>query len=739
MLFNIFLGCSVFFITNFSLLYASHLLVRRFLPHAPPSARVVAIGLLFYSFIIIIFQALSPFHAITKTGVTVSCLLLALACHFKWGKKRDLEADFEPVRSWIRDGLASRWAVLLIVCGFVVLLSFSRALLMPPLAWDCLTYHLTFAALWIKKGTLLLFNAPDQIHICAHLPINGEMFAAWLLLPFCKDLMVNTMNFPIILLGGISCYAIARELGLTRKEAGFAPALICFAPVIYSPITTAYVDSATFAFCSASALFTLRYLRGGLFSDNFLALAAAGILLGIKYTVIPIVALIFIAVALKTIFQVSYGGFFKKLILVLLGLIILSTLGGRQYIRNTVEAENALYPLPLTILNHKIAEGWSKAEQVNEWVSQYEKKYGWDKLNWWEREYRKFCYKPLRWWDRGYRESGYPSLTAGPKFLLLFILACISLFMRPHHVSKGCWCFLSILWIVPIILFYADTSASAARRGYWADECIRFLSPSLALLTTQGLVVVKKMSRYFRQVDFFLVALISWDLLYVNKTHSWEVELRYPLVVVMIPLLVVLFWSVRGKSKLFSPKEGTLLSSAELPKGGIFTIKRGVVGAIGFMCLVGGLYLLQSYRDNTRYAYYRGHSDLGGIPRTLVGGWEFLDKLEEKKTIAMTVGWSPPGHNWFFYPLLGRWLQNEIVYISARHRGEIPTRVHRGLLRGDDFSIWHYNLRKERVDYIFVAAPWPTELGWMLQYRNEFQLVFSEKYCRIFKYTGGKT
>ena len=157
MLFNTFVGCATFLITNSSLLYTSHLLIRRFLPNVPASVRLVSTGILFSSFIILIFQILSPFHAISKSWVTLSCLLLALVTHFTWGKLRNIRAEIEPIKSWIRDGLSSRWAALLVICGVAVLLSLSRALLMPPLAWDCLTYHLTSAALWVKKGTLLLF------------------------------------------------------------------------------------------------------------------------------------------------------------------------------------------------------------------------------------------------------------------------------------------------------------------------------------------------------------------------------------------------------------------------------------------------------------------------------------------------------------------------------------------------------------------------------------------------------
>lgn len=742
MLFNTFFGCIVFLITNTSLIYTSHLLVRRFLPNAPPSVRLVAIGLSFYSLIILIFQALSPFHAISRTWVTISCLLLASVSHFIWGNQRNLQADLEPIRSWIREGLTSRWAALLIICGFVVLLSLSCALLMPPLAWDCLTYHLTFAALWIKKGTLLLFKAPDKIQ-CAHFPINGEIFASWLLLPFHNDLMVNTMNFPITLLGGISCYAIARELGLTRKEASFAPALICFAPVIYSQITTEYLDSAVFTFCSASVLFTLRYLRRGNLYDGLLSLVAVGILLGIKYTGIPVVGLIFLATTIKTISLVRHSGLFKKLGLILLGLIILCTLGGRQYIRNTIEAGNPFYPLTVKISHHEIFEGWSKQEQMNEWVSEYEKGAGLDKYSLWEREYRKFCYK---------------TLTGGPKFLLFLILALISLFTRPKEISKEAWYFLAVMWIIPIVLYYADTSANAAREGPWIDLSVRYLSPYIALFTIQGLVVIQKISKHFRKIDFFLMALVAWDLLHVRKTHIWEVAVLYPFIILIIPLIITLFNLVLEKSKLSAPKEEAFCNSygsnspqsvgwrklifkhsliSTIPSRLCGTItKQWAVYALGFIVLIGGLYFLQKYRDNTRYTYYRGHLDLHSFPRNFVNGWEFLDQPDEKSTIAMTMGWKPPGGKWFLYPLLGRCLQNDIVYISAKYKWEVPTWFHRGLLRGNDFSIWLYNLKKKKVNYILVQTPWPIELRWIQRHQDEFQLVFSDKNCKIFKYIG---
>ena len=154
---------------------------------------------------------------------------------------------------------------------------------------------------------------------------------------------------------------------------------------------------------------------------------------------------------------------------------------------------------------------------------------------------------------------------------------------------------------------------------------------------------------------------------------------------------------------------------------------------MALMLFVVVLYYLQSYRDNTRYVYYRSYFDYNNIPRVTVKGWEFLDNPDEKKTIAMTMDWKVPGHNWFFYPLLGRHLQNDVVYLSAKYKWTVPVWLHRGMLRGNDFTIWSYNLEKEKVDYILVRTPWPRVLGWMNSKKDKFQLVFSDKECKIFR------
>jgi hypothetical protein len=119
-----------------------------------------------------------------------------------------------------------------------------------------------------------------------------------------------------------------------------------------------------------------------------------------------------------------------------------------------------------------------------------------------------------------------------------------------------------------------------------------------------------------------------------------------------------------------------------------------------------------------------------------VNGWEFLDNPREKKTIALAMDWAAPGHNWFFYPLLGRRLQNDVVYLSAQYKEDVPAWQHRGMLRGDDLSVWLYNVEKEKVDYVLARTPWPIEVRWMENRRDTFELVVSDKAFKIFRYRG---
>jgi len=728
MLLNTLIGCMVFLLTNGSLFYASHLTVRKFMPKFPYAVRLTATGLLFYAGILGVFQALSPFHAITKTGVVLTCLIIAVVFHVLWGGHRNIRAEVVPIIIWLRAGLNSRWACLIVVCGFILFLSFSRALLMPPLSWDSLTYHLTFAATWIKQGTLCLFIAPDQIINCGHFPKNGEIFASWLLLPFHNDLLVNVMCFPITFLGGLACYAIARELGLKPSSAKWAPALICFSPMIYAHITIQNVDNAVFAFCCTAVLFTLRYLRRGLVCDGLLAFAACGILVGVKYNALPAAGLIFLAVSIKSLSMVGWPVSLKNGGVLCIGLLIVGALGGRQYIVNAVEARNPLFPMTINVLGHEVFKGYANFDPGKPLLSSREKPARSGILYSIGAELQKFSYVPHSY-----------TKTAGPKFFIFIILAVIALFARPPTVSRKAWFFFSITWIVPILIFYGEPSLRNSREGRWNAGSTRYLSASVALFTIQGLMVFERLRKYFSSIDFVFVVFIVWDILYVNKSHGKDITVLYPLFVCIFLVTFILLGLVMKKSAVCRAQTGAPSLPHNFNVSGSGRMNFKVVGKPAFCALVvlflfGGIYGLQSYRNISRFTYYSKQNDYNKTPvHTIAAAWSFFDNLDGK-TIAASMGWKAPGDQWFLYPLFGRQLQNDVVYVSSKYKEDEPTWRHRGLLRGEDFSIWQYNLKRGNVDYVLLTRPWSIELGWMQQNEENFTLVKSDKHYQIFKY-----
>ena len=136
--------------------------------------------------------------------------------------------------------------------------------------------------------------------------------------------------------------------------------------------------------------------------------------------------------------------------------------------------------------------------------------------------------------------------SAGPKFFLFLILAIISLIIRPRDIPKRDWYFLGLLWIVPVVIFYSDSPASFTRKAAWIVGSTRFLSPAIALFTIQSLVFVKRFSKYSTTISFLFAALITWDIIFSNTTHLWEVEILFPYFI----LFVFLFGVILALNKL---------------------------------------------------------------------------------------------------------------------------------------------------------------------------------------------
>jgi hypothetical protein len=371
-------------------------------------------------------------------------------------------------------------------------------------------------------------------------------------------------------------------------------------------------------------------------------------------------------------------------------------LGGRQYINNAIVAGNPIYPFPFKIFSQTVFPGWSQAEQIEKAISETVPLI--DKKELLKSELSKFCYR---------------TLSAGPKFPLFFVLAVIALFSTNMSAPKKYLWFITFLWVVPVATLYMDTSSTLAKRTDLTAVNTRYFAPYIALFTIQGLVIIRKIRSRFKIIDFFLALLVAWDLFHADTSHLKDVAALYPIAVLLVPLMFLVYWFSIERKKAVT--------------------KRWGVYAAGFIIGVGALVFLQIYRDSTRYIYYQSYTDLHTIPTDYVAAWKMLDTPDEVKTIALTKGWDPLLHTWFFYPLMGSRLQNNIIYVSAKYRDAAVTQFDRGSLRGDTISVWLENLAHNNVGYILVQKPWPIELGWLEEKSDRFQRIAENKKWQLFR------
>ena len=125
--------------------------------------------------------------------------------------------DLNQLRSAVRVGWEELpvW-VRIVAIGFLIVTVIRMVFLiwaLPPFVWDSLTYHLTRVAQWIQDQRISLFDTPvDRIYT----PANYEVFATWFSLFIHHDVIVEAAGLPAYLLAGLSVYAIARSLEISK-------------------------------------------------------------------------------------------------------------------------------------------------------------------------------------------------------------------------------------------------------------------------------------------------------------------------------------------------------------------------------------------------------------------------------------------------------------------------------------------------------------------------------------------
>lgn len=197
-----------------------------------------------------------------------------------------------PLRSALAEAMGPVNAVLLALAAFALLWLAVAAWLLPPRGIDDVTYHLPamvealrargFPFLWplvVMRGQFAM-------------PVGGDLLVLWQLLFLHRDTFVDFVQVPAALYVGVATYAIARRLGVARRDALFAGLLFLFVPAVLGQAGSSYVDVTVTAVQAGLLLAATLFWQDGRFRDLALTGIAAGLALATKYNLlVPVVAL----------------------------------------------------------------------------------------------------------------------------------------------------------------------------------------------------------------------------------------------------------------------------------------------------------------------------------------------------------------------------------------------------------------------------------------------------------------
>ncbi len=247
-------------------------------------------------------------------------------------------------------------AALVLLAGSALAWQVVVALILPPYAYDALTYHLTTVAVWVQTGSL----APSPFsRCCAFYPFAPDLLVGFVAVLLHDDALVGLVQVPFVLLGAAATAGIARIAGLARSGAVASGALFALTPVVLAQAPTNYVDVTLAALVLSSLYMLTRYLQAGAQGQLIVAGLAAGLALGTK-GIGPLWAIVLFATAIAVSAMAVRNGRAKSASAIkgLAGASFAGIcLGGWWYIRNLATTGNPLYPFTIRLFGATLFKG----------------------------------------------------------------------------------------------------------------------------------------------------------------------------------------------------------------------------------------------------------------------------------------------------------------------------------------------------------------------------------------------
>jgi hypothetical protein len=256
------------------------------------------------------------------------------------------------------------WAAAIVALAAIALAwRLAIAVILPPYAFDALTYHLTIVASWIQAGDI----APTSLSLCcARYPGNADLLLAWPALLLGSDALVNTVQLWFAVLGGLATAGLARTAGAPRAGAAAAGGLFVLTPVVLAQASTGYADVLIGATALGGLHLLVRFHVTGQARLLVPAGLAIGLVLGTKGTGV-VWGVVLLGLGAVLLGRASLMGRLPPRRAAAAGAALVSgavALGGFWYARNWIDTGNPLYPFAVDVAGVEIFAGPLRVGEV---------------------------------------------------------------------------------------------------------------------------------------------------------------------------------------------------------------------------------------------------------------------------------------------------------------------------------------------------------------------------------------
>lgn len=673
------------------LVWTGILLARRLLPSASMPERLIASAILTIGVAVGIALIPGLLGCLHGWSVLTAAGLLAIgSALFARGRKKGppfaLPADQRL--------LAAIAAATVVVFGLPFVL---RTLMIVPVDWDSLTYHLFFPATWIQEGKLSFFPWLSPYNYVTFYPQNNELLIALLMVVLRNDLLAEAINLPLIALTAVAVGALCVRLGGRSRDGWAAGLLTATIPALLSWGATGYSEPLFNCCLLSSLLFTVKTFtddRSALPISAGLAGLAAGLAMGTKYLGLPLAALVCLTVcAVPIVRKVGWRTVLKTQAIFVFFLL---ASGGYWYLRNWLTTGNPIYPVPFLGLpfidNPQMP--WKGASILA--------------------NFRELL-------TGGYLLSALvsePGLTRGClgwKFFLLLplsamgliglIIASLKRLATGDRVQTATGLFIAAAGLLTLYSYLASP--------YWGDlgwihVNIRFSLPFFCLGLAAGLALFGRRLDYRGALALIVLGGLALDYPFLDLSIPGTGDTIARLAV--IPLAAVAMLMILRSRK---PRPAAVNAAVFLLAG----------------LLIFSLHLREPNRYNQLYNHSEVHVSSHAALTPGAG-------IVELKGLGPTVAVTADKQLEFLYIYLGRRLQRRAVYVQT-HDGPAGSYLDPGgeSRKRLDRQAWLTNLQKQKVDALVVqrwskSPEWPVEytwakeLGFPLLFENEHNAVF---------------